>query len=178
MTVVRSSDTISIMDKLRLIRWVWTFLAGLAGALFLSAVYLGIVSLAEGPKHAVDLFLEDRWIVLPILAGFGVQTALYTVLKKRWFIPVGHTGASGPMMGAGGATSTAAMVACCAHHVTDVLPILGLSAASAFLAEYRIPFMVAGLAVNIVGVGVMAGLIVKERRKALRAALRVQRLTQ
>ncbi len=36
------------------------------------------------------------------------------------------------MMGTSGGTSVTAMVACCLHHVTDVLPILGVSAAAEF----------------------------------------------
>jgi hypothetical protein len=62
-------------------------------------------------------------------------------------------------------------VACCAHHITDVLPVLGLSAASAFLAEYRIPFMAAGLSMNLIGISVMVSILVKERRKALQATI-------
>jgi hypothetical protein len=68
------------------------------------------------------------------------------------------------LAGAGGGTSTVAMVACCAHHVTDVLPLLGLSAAAAFLAEYRIPFMLVGLVTNLIGIGVMVYLIIRQRR--------------
>src|SRR3972149_5532526 len=55
----------------------------------------------------------------------------------------------------GTGTSTVAMVACCAHHVTDVLPVLGLSGAAIFLNDYRIPLMTAGLAVNALGVAGM-----------------------
>lgn len=105
------------------------------GALMLTGLYFGIVSWAESPEHALDLFWEDRRIVFPIIVGFGVQAALYTILKKRLFLPVAHPGPSGALTGAGGATSTLAMIACCAHHVTDVLPVLGLTAAAAFLAE-------------------------------------------
>jgi hypothetical protein len=119
--------------------------AGLLAAVFLAALYLGIVSWAESPKHALELFWEDRWLVIPIITGFGIQTALYTILKKRLFVPVSHPRPSGALTGAGGATSTIAMVACCAHHVADVLPILGLTAAATFLAEYKTPFMVVGL---------------------------------
>ena len=36
-------------------RWTWVIGAGLAGAAFLMAVYLSLVSLAESPQHAVDL---------------------------------------------------------------------------------------------------------------------------
>ena len=51
-------------------------------------------------------------------------------------------------MGTSGGTSVTAMVACCLHHVTDVLPILGLSAAATFLTRYQRPFMLIGLGMN------------------------------
>jgi hypothetical protein len=47
------------------------------------------------------------------------------------------------------------MVACCAHHVADVLPVLGLSAAAAFLAQWKVPFLVIGLLMNLAGILVM-----------------------
>lgn len=140
---------------------------GLLGAALLAGLYFGIVSWAESPKHAVELFWEDRWIVLPIVLGFGVQAGLYTILKKRLFVPVASTGPSGPMMGAGGTTSTIAMVACCAHHVADVLPILGLTAAATFLAQYRIAFMLVGLGTTLIGILTMLFILYKERRKAI-----------
>lgn len=140
-------------------------LAGLAGAAFLTAVYFGIVSLAESPQHALDLFWQDRFLVIPIILGFGIQASLYSILKYRLFIPVSSIGPSGPMMGAGGTTSTVAMVACCAHHVTDVLPILGLTAAAAFLAEYQRAFMAIGLGTTIVGIFVMLAILMRARRK-------------
>lgn len=141
--------------------------AGILGALFLTGLYFGIVSWAESPEHALEFFWQDRWIVIPIILGFGVQVALYVILKKRLFVPVASVGPSGVLTGAGGTTSTIAMVACCAHHVTDVLPILGLTAAAAFLAQYRTAFMMAGLGTTLVGIGVMLVILMKERRKTL-----------
>jgi hypothetical protein len=141
--------------------------AGFAGAFFLAAVYFGIVSLAESPKHAVELFWQDRWIVIPIIVGFGIQAALYTILKMRLFVPVGNIGPSGPMMGAGGTTSTIAMVACCAHHVTDVLPILGLTAAATFLARYQLAFMAVGLGTTVLGIIIMLLILMRERRRVM-----------
>lgn len=148
-------------------RILWPLGAGFAGILFLSGLYFGLVSWAESPQHAVQLFWDERWIVIPIILGFGVQAALYTILKKRLFIPIASTGPSGAMMGAGGTTSTVAMVACCAHHVTDVLPILGLTAAATFLAEYQTAFMLVGLGTTLVGIVVMLVILFRERRKAL-----------
>ncbi len=155
-------------------RILWPLGAGLAGSSLLTLLYFGLVSWAESPQHALDLFWEDRWIVVPIILGFGVQTALYTILKKGLFIPVTHTGPSGALTGAGGGTSTAAMVACCAHHITDVLPILGLTAAATFLAEYRIAFMLMGLGTTVFGIVYMFVILMKERRKALHFAASVE----
>ena len=151
-------------------RFILPAVAGLTGVLMLTGLYFAIVSLAESPSHALQLFWEDRLIVLPIVLGFGVQVALYTVLKKRLFVPVAHTGPSGALTGAGGGMSAAAMVACCAHHATDVLPLVGLTAAAAFLAEYRIPFMLVGLGTTVSGIAVMSIILIRERRRALRIA--------
>jgi hypothetical protein len=145
-------------------RILWPLGGGLAGMVGLMFLYLGIVTWAEGFDHALDLFWEDRWIVLPIILGFGVQAALYIILRKRLFVLVAAAGSSGKLMGASGTTSTVAMVACCLHHVTDVLPILGLTAAATFLAEYRIPFMWVGLGTTMVGIAVMLIILFRERR--------------
>lgn len=149
--------------------------AGLIGAVLLTALYFGIVSWAESPAHAAEFFWQDRWIVFPIIIGFGVQAALYTILKLRLYLPVTkpwtdgrtHFPATGTSMGASGTTSTVAMVACCAHHVTDVLPILGLTATATFLAEYRLLFMGVGLGTTLLGISYMAYLIIRERRKVM-----------
>ena len=152
-------------------RFILPSVAGLGGSFLLTGLYFAIVSLAESPSHAAQLFWEDRAIVLPIILGFGVQVGLYTVLKKRLFVPVAHTGPSAALTGAGGGMSAAAMVACCAHHVADVLPLVGLTAAATLLAEYRIPFMLVGLGTTISGILVMTVILVRERRKALRMTL-------
>ena len=88
------------------------------------------------------------------------------------YLPEG-TAAAGAVTGTAGGTSTLAMVAYCAHHVTDVLPLVGLSTAAVFLAEYKIWFMGVGLATNILGIMVMLRLLRRERKRAL-AILRTQ----
>lgn len=142
-------------------------LTGLLGSLFLSILYFGIVSWAESPSHALELFWEDKFIVIPMILGFGVQVGLYTILKKRLFMPMESIGPSGTLTGAGGGMSVTAMVACCAHHITDVLPIVGLTAATTFLAEYRYAFMILGLGITATGIIVMIGILLRERRRAI-----------
>lgn len=137
----------------------------LLGSVFIASFYLGILTWAQGWDYASSQFARDRWYVIPIILGFGVQAALYSVLRFRLFIPVASTGYAGSMMGASGGTSATAMVACCIHHVTDVLPILGLSAAASFLTRYQRPFMLTGLAMNLIGIGVMLFVLYRERQK-------------
>ena len=73
------------------------------------------------------------------------------------------------MAGASGGTSTATMVACCAHHVTDILPLVGLSAATTFLADYKAPFMLIGRVMDLVGL-VIALQAIREARLSFRLA--------
>ncbi len=146
-------------------RFLIPLAAFLLGSVFIASFYIGILTWAQGWDYASSQFVRDRWYVIPIIVGFGVQAALYAVLRFRLFIPVTFTSPAGPMMGASGGTSATAMVACCIHHVTDVLPILGLSAAASFLTRYQRPFMLVGLAMNLIGIVIMLFLLYRERQR-------------
>ncbi len=145
-------------------RSYWPVITGVLGSLGLLALYLGIVSLSESWAHALSLFREDAPLVIPIVLGFGTQVGLFTYLKLGLHLASG-TRAAGALTGTAGSTSTFAMVACCAHHVTDVLPLLGLSGAAIFLAEYRVPFMVFGLFSNLAGIGVLVTIIWRAKKQ-------------
>ena len=153
--------------------------AGIVGTVLLTAIYFGLVSWAESPAHAALFFWQDRWIVIPIILGFGIQAALYSILKWKLFLPLNFqksansTASHGSevSVGASGTTSTIAMAACCAHHVTDVLPILGLTAAATFLAKYRLPLMIVGLGTTLFGITYMIVIVFRERRKAIQHGL-------
>ena len=146
-------------------RFLIPLAAFLIGSTLIALFYIGILTWAQGWGYASSQLVRDRWYVIPIVVGFGVQAALYTILRFRLFIPITSTGHAGSMMSASGGTSATAMVACCIHHVTDVLPILGLSAAASFLTRYQRPFMLIGLAMNLIGIGVMLLVLYRERQK-------------
>jgi len=51
---------------------------------------------------------------------------------------------------AGSATSSLAMIACCLHHVSDLLPAVGfVIATSSFLTEYKNTIIIIGLLANV-----------------------------
>ena len=139
--------------------------AFLLGSSLIAAIYFGILTWAQGWDSALDIFVPNRWYVIPIWISFGIQAALYSILRFRLFIPTTSTANTGAVMGTSGGTSVTAMVACCLHHVTEVLPVLGLSAAATFLTRYQRPFMLVGLGMNLVGVLVMLIILYRERKK-------------
>ena len=142
---------------------------GLAAALVLLALYMVLVSIANSPAHALDVLGGDRYFVAAIASGFGVQAGLYAYVRLA-LANATAARSSGALTAAGTGTSTAAMVACCAHHVVDVLPIVGLSGAAIFLNDYRVPIMLAGLAVNAAGIVVMLSLVRTTRARILQGS--------
>ena len=125
---------------------------GLVGALALVGLYLGIVTWAQGADHALELLWSDRLFVGLISAGFGTQVGLFVDLQ---LLQRAMARESVALAGAGTATSSISMVACCAHHLADVLPIVGLSGLAVFLVEFRTPLMLLGIATNLAGIAVM-----------------------
>ncbi len=146
-------------------RYLIPLTAFLLGSTLMAGLYFGILTLAQGWDYAASQFSLNRWYILPIFVTLGIQAALFSILRFRLFIPTTSTGHTGAMMGASSGTSVTSMVACCLHHVTDVLPILGLSAAATYLTRYQRPFMLVSLGLNIIGIIVMLVILYRERQK-------------
>ncbi len=148
-------------------RWILPPLAGIGGGLALIGLYLAILSIAQSPSHALEQLSQDRFWVGLVALGFGIQIGLYTYL--RLIISAMALVGATAMTGAGTTTSTVGMIACCAHHLADIAPLLGLAGASAlspvvtFLAEWKIPFILFGLTVNVVAIVMSVRLIRRER---------------
>ena len=143
--------------------WMLPVGAGALAGLLLVGLYLGLVTWAQGFGHARELLWDDRYFVAAIATGFGLQVGLFTYL--RVILPRRAAASAAGLTAAGTGSSTAAMLACCAHHLTDALPLLGLSGATIFLNDYRIPLMAVGLGVNAAGVAVMLRLVFVQRRR-------------
>lgn len=134
--------------------------AGFVAVAALLGTYLAIISLAQGVAHAIEQLAADAPFVGLIAAGFGTQVALFAELRA---VDRRHRSAAA-VTAAGTGTSAAAMLACCAHHLVDLLPLLGLSAAAVFLNAYKTPLLVIGIGMNVVGIAVIARQLVTARR--------------
>ena len=122
--------------------------AGVVSAAALLLAYLGIITLAQGLDHALEQLAADAVFVGLIALGFGTQMALFIELRA---VDRNHRAAAAATAASTG-TSAAAMLACCAHHLVDLLPLVGLSAAAVFLNAYKTPLFLVGIAMNVVGI--------------------------
>ena len=119
----------------------------------LAVFYVGVVWAGSGSfNHLVDQAGRDWYYLALIMGGFAVQVALVSELRRRHRLQ--HTAALAG--GAGMGASTAGMVACCAHHIAELAPFIGATGAATFLIEHRIPFMIVGIGINIIGVAFAA----------------------
>lgn len=118
---------------------------GARAMLALLLVYFVITSAVSGFSFAVSQF-EKYWFFLITLAlGFGVQVGLYNHLKQKVKVSPGVVGATG-------ATSTAAMVSCCSHYLVNLLPILGTVGIVTFISQYQIELFWVGIIFNLAGI--------------------------
>ncbi len=122
---------------------------GAGAAVALLAVFFVIVGATSGRAFAIEQFSTYWYYLVGLAAGFGVQIGLYVHLKHL----VAHHGSSQKVVAVSGTTSTAAMVSCCAHYLTNVLPVLGATGLVTFAAQYQVQFFWVGLAFNLAGIG-------------------------
>jgi len=137
-----------------------SIITGIVAAAALLGVYFTIISLAQGVEHALEQLAADAGFVGLIAVGFGTQAALFVELRA---VDRRHRAAAA-VTAAGTGTSAAAMLACCAHHVVDLLPLVGLSAAAVFLNAYKTPLFVVAIAMNVIGIVVIARQLQRARR--------------
>lgn len=116
------------------------FLASLSLLLF----YAVTMTVLQSFPAAISQFQALWYLMLPLALGFGIQVGLFTKVRASLL--------NKGCVAAGGASGTLGMLACCSHHLVDVLPILGLSATGLFLVQYQIPLLLISLAINLFGI--------------------------
>ncbi len=121
---------------------------GLIASLAMVMLYFAAVGLISDWPFAKSQFGLYWYFIISLAVGFGIQIGLYTHLKQL----VANGQGSGKVLGVTGATSTAAMISCCAHYLTNILPILGTIGLVTFVAQYQTQFFWVGLGFNIAGI--------------------------
>ncbi|VVB90158.1 Uncharacterised protein [uncultured archaeon] len=138
------------------------FIFGAGIGIFVILFNISIASLAEGSlEKGYQVFLTNGTFVYLIPLAVGIQMGLFRYHRN---ITTGNIVGSEKMGMAGSATSSLTMVACCLHHVSDLLPSIGLIlAASSFLIQYKDAIIIIGLFANVAGSIYIARAIIKDR---------------
>lgn len=108
-------------------------------------MYTVVVSYFNSFGHAVAQFVSLWPLMILLVAGFGGQVGLFFYFKEK----AGQL--SGVAVASSGTMSTGSMVACCAHHISDVLPLMGLPFLAAFAVRYQVFFISLGAVSNVLG---------------------------
>jgi hypothetical protein len=110
--------------------------------------YILTMKILAGSWDAVWWQFRQLWyLMLPLMVGFGIQAGLFVYLKYS-----ARRRVSNKILAGNSSVSVIGMAACCAHHLTDVVPILGLSALSVWLTAYQRPLLIIGILSNFAGI--------------------------
>ncbi len=123
---------------------------------------ISIASLAEGSlEKGYQVFLTDGIFVYLIPVAVGIQMGLFRYHRN---ITAGKIAVTEKMGIAGSGTSSMTMVACCLHHMSDLLPAVGfVIATSSFLIQYKNAIIITGLLFNVAGSIYIARAIIKDK---------------
>ena len=121
---------------------------GLLAAAVLFTIYVVIVTAVSGWAFAEQQFSTTWYFVVSLSIGFGIQVGLYAYLRQS----ITQMHASGKVVAVSGTTSTTAMLACCAHYLVNVAPLLGLAGAISLIGQYQQPLFWIGIIFNLAGI--------------------------
>lgn len=129
------------------------YVIGLIASVGLLVLYFSTMIIATDSVTTTVNQFRDMWYWLVSLSiGFGIQTGLFVKIRS---ILKGSTKTAAGLTSASGSTSGISMVACCAHHLAEILPALGISGIAIFLTNYQIPLIILGLVMNMGGIAYM-----------------------
>lgn len=125
----------------------------------LLGLYFAVLSLVSGWDFAQSQFLLYWYFIIPLALGFGTQVGLYVRLRQLMVADRG----GGTVVGMTGTASTAAMVSCCAHYLTNVLPMLGAVGIVTFVVQYQTELFWVGLLFNLGGIAYLGNKVLRSR---------------
>lgn len=124
-----------------------SIIVGIISTAGLFLFYALTMRFLAGSWDAVWWQFRQLWyLMLPLIAGFGIQIGLFSYIKLL------SRSANNKMMAASSATSTVGMIACCAHHAVDIAPYLGISVLSLWLTTYQKQLLLIGIVSNLMGI--------------------------
>ena len=122
-------------------------LYGTLASVLLLGVYFAVLSLVSGLGFAQNQFASFWYYVVSLAVGFGIQVGLFAHLRAALRQAQGKK-----VLVVSGVTSTGAMLACCAHYLANIAPLIATAGIITFITQYQVEFFWIGLAFNIGGI--------------------------
>ncbi len=124
------------------------YIYGIAASIVMLAFYIGIMLIFNPLYYVIEDFISKFIWFSILITLFGVQIGLITYIRNinnKRRMSKSQTALSGGI-------STTSMLACCIHHVTDFIPLIGVSAFTVFLVEFQLYFLIIGILFGVLSV--------------------------
>ncbi len=131
---------------------------GVVASVLMLSLYTAVLTYFNSFSHAIAQFLSIWPLMVLLVAGFGVQAGLFFYAREKI-----AERASAIAMASSGTVSTTSMIACCAHHITDVLPLIGFSFLAVIANRYQTFLISLGIVSNLLGTLVMLRMMQRHR---------------
>lgn len=130
-------------------RWLFH---GILAAFLLPTASLSLIYLLSG-KPGVELQVSSYgFFILTLAAGFGTQIGLFSYLQEKRKQAIGKGAVAGS-----GAVSGLAMIACCTHYLSGLLPVLLGTGLVTFAVQWQGRFFWIGFLTNLLGIIYLVG---------------------
>ena len=149
--------------SLRLSSAAWA--AGFAAGFGMAVLYSGVLIGTSGLAHLAEQWARYGPVLVVLWSLFGLQVALLIDVRRASSRGLRATDA------AAGGTTAIGMLACCAHHVADLVPIVASVGIASVLVAWQPWILAAALVLSVAGTTATARRWARTRRNAARAPL-------
>jgi len=120
------------------------FFTGLVSGAGLLGFYALILIGTESVNHFIQELQNLWYLIFPLIGFFGLQTGLFSYMSRQAIISKKELAASGGISGG-------AMIACCTHHIFELLPLIGLTGFALLFADLQAELLMIGVLSGLSG---------------------------
>jgi hypothetical protein len=143
---------------------------GITSGAALLLVYTLIMTLVASFATAIQQFQQQFELMTLLIVGFSIQMGLFFYIRQLVRLSAKTTAANSGI-------STTAMLACCAHHLTDILPFIGITLLATIFTRFQKLTVIVGILSNIVAIVVMLKTIQEHKIYKSKLMKRITRFT-
>ena len=111
----------------------------------MALLYAVVLTATSGSSHLAQQWARYWALLLPLWILFGMQVGLLVELRQ-----VGR-GLMRPVDAAAAGSTAVGMLACCAHHVAELVPVVASIGLATALVAWQSWILVGALALSIIG---------------------------